>query len=187
MDGIVFCLEIIGTVAFAFSGAMVGIRKKFDLFGILMMGIITSVGGGVTRDVILNVSPPIMFEDPTYCIVAAVSSMLMFFPFVRKFLDNKFVHGMIFVAVDSLGLAAFTVAAVMFTGILGNLAAPFLVKLFRVRDPLAVGLGIGACSHAVGTAKALEMGETEGAMGGLAIGLCGIITTVLSLFFELLV
>lgn len=78
MDGIVFCLEIIGTVAFAFSGAMVGIRKKFDLFGILMMGIITSVGGGVTRDVILNVSPPVMFEHPTYCIVAAVSSMLMF-------------------------------------------------------------------------------------------------------------
>ncbi|MCI6659024.1 MAG: trimeric intracellular cation channel family protein [Eubacteriales bacterium] len=114
MDGIVFCLEIIGTVAFAFSGAMVGIRKKFDLFGILMMGIITSVGGGVTRDVILNVSPPVMFEHPTYCIVAAVSSMLMFFPFVRKFLDNKFVHGMIFVAVDSLGLAAFTVAAVMY-------------------------------------------------------------------------
>ena len=85
------------------------------------------------------------------------------------------------------GIVSITVAAVMFTGILRNLAVPFLVKLFRVRDPLAVGLGIGACSHAVGTAKALEMGETEGAMGGLAIGLCGIITTILSLFFELLV
>ena len=72
-----------------------------------------------------------------------------------------------------------TVAAVMVTGILGNLAAPFLVKLFRIHDPLAVGLGIGACSHAVGTAKALEMGETEGAMGGLAIGLCGVITAIL--------
>ena len=65
--------------------------------------------------------------------------------------------------------------------------APFLVKLFRIRDPLAVGLGIGACSHAVGTAKALEMGETEGAMGGLAIGLCGIITAVLALFVDILV
>lgn len=85
------------------------------------------------------------------------------------------------------GIVSVTVAAVMVTGILGNLTAPFLVKLFRVRDPLAVGLGIGACSHAVGTAKALEMGETEGAMGGLAIGLCGIITTILSLFFELLI
>ena len=49
---------------------------------------------------------------------------------------------------------------------------------------LAVGLGIGACSHAVGTAKALEMGETEGAMSGLAIGICGIMTSILALFFE---
>ena len=65
--------------------------------------------------------------------------------------------------------------------ILGNLAAPFLIRLFRIRDPLAVGLGIGACSHAVGTAKAMEIGETEGAMSGLAIGLCGIITTVCAL------
>ena len=85
------------------------------------------------------------------------------------------------------GIVSVTVAAVMVTGILGNLVAPFLVKLFRIRDPLAVGLGIGACSHAVGTAKALEMGETEGAMGGLAIGVCGIITAVLALFVDILV
>ena len=85
------------------------------------------------------------------------------------------------------GMVAITVAAVIVTGILGNLAAPFLVKLFRIRDPLAVGLGIGACSHAVGTAKALEMGETQGAMSGLAIGLCGILTSVAALFFKYLV
>ena len=71
------------------------------------------------------------------------------------------------------GTMAITVAAVVVTGMLGNLCAPLLVKLFRVKDPMAVGLGIGACSHAMGTAKALELGETEGAMSGLAIGLCG--------------
>ena len=81
------------------------------------------------------------------------------------------------------GIASVTVAAVIFTGILGNLTAPFLVKLFRVRDPMAAGLGIGACSHAMGTAKALEMGRTEGAMSGLAIGICGIITSLLALLF----
>ena len=80
------------------------------------------------------------------------------------------------------GTMAITVAAVVVTGMLGNLCAPLLVKLFRVKDPMAVGLGIGACSHAMGTAKALELGETEGAMSGLAIGLCGILTTVLALF-----
>ena len=85
------------------------------------------------------------------------------------------------------GIVSITVAAVIFTGILGNLTAPFLVKLFRVKDPMAAGLGIGACSHGMGTAKALEMGKTEGAMSGLAIGICGIITSVLALGFELFV
>lgn len=73
MDGIVFCLEIIGTVAFAFSGAMVGIRKKFDLFGILMMGIITSVGGGLLRDVIAG-DRPYIFTKHVYAIAAFVGA-----------------------------------------------------------------------------------------------------------------
>lgn len=85
------------------------------------------------------------------------------------------------------GTVAVTVAAVVVTGMLGNLCAPLLVKLFRVKDPMAVGLGIGACSHAMGTAKALELGETEGAMSVLAIGLCGILTTVLALLADFFV
>ncbi len=85
------------------------------------------------------------------------------------------------------GIVPITVAAVIVTGILGNLAAPFMVKLFRVKDPMAAGLGIGTCSHALGTAKALEMGETEGAMSGLAIGVCGILTALLALGFDLIV
>lgn len=85
------------------------------------------------------------------------------------------------------GTVAVTVAAVVVTGMLGNLCSPLLVKLFRVKDPMAVGLGIGACSHAMGTAKALELGETEGAMSGLAIGLCGILTTVLALLADFFV
>mgnify|MGYP000417133920 FL=1 len=85
------------------------------------------------------------------------------------------------------GTVAVTVAAVVVTGMLGNLCAPLLVKLFRVKDPMAVGLGIGACSHAMGTAKALELGETDGAMSGLAIGLCGILTTVLALLADFFV
>ena len=59
------------------------------------------------------------------------------------------------------------------------------MKLFRIKDPMAAGLGIGACSHAVGTAKAIEMGETEGALSGLAIGICGMMTAVLALSFGL--
>lgn len=84
------------------------------------------------------------------------------------------------------GIVSIAVAAVIFTGILGNLIAPLLVKLFRVKEPLAVGLGIGACAHAMGTAKALTIGETEGAMSGLAMGLCGLLTAAAALLFPLL-
>lgn len=74
-----------------------------------------------------------------------------------------------------------TVVAVIFTGILGGIFAPFLIRLLRVKDPVAAGLAIGASSHAVGTSKAVELGETEGAMSGLAIGICGIITVIFSM------
>ena len=57
-----------------------------------------------------------------------------------------------------------------------------MIRLFRIKSPVAAGLGIGACSHALGTSKALELGETEGAMSSLSMGMCGLITALLVLF-----
>lgn len=79
------------------------------------------------------------------------------------------------------GIVPVTVIAVIFTGILGSILAPYLIRLFRVKNPITAGLSIGACSHAVGTSKAIELGEIEGAMSGLAIGVCGILTVILSM------
>ena len=79
------------------------------------------------------------------------------------------------------GIVPVTVIVVIFTGILGSIMAPFLIRLFRVKNPVTAGLAIGACSHAIGTSKALELGETEGAMSGLAIGVCGILTVMISM------
>ncbi len=80
------------------------------------------------------------------------------------------------------GLVPITVVAVIITGILGSILAPWLIRIFRVKDSVAAGLAIGACSHAMGTSKAVELGETEGAMSGLSIGICGIVTVIFSLF-----
>ena len=80
------------------------------------------------------------------------------------------------------GISSVTVIAVIFTGILGNVMAPFLIRFLRIDDKVAAGLAIGASSHALGTSKAIEIGETEGAMSGLAIGICGIITVIVSAF-----
>lgn len=80
------------------------------------------------------------------------------------------------------GIPAVTVAAVIFTGILGAILAPLLVRLFRVEDPVCRGVAIGTSSHAIGTAKALELGELEGAMSGVSIGVAGISTVLIFLF-----
>ena len=59
MNGLMFYLEMAGTVAFAISGAMLAIEKRFDIFGILAMGIITAVGGGAVRDIIIGATPKV--------------------------------------------------------------------------------------------------------------------------------
>lgn len=80
------------------------------------------------------------------------------------------------------GIPSLTVAAVVITGITGAVLTPALIKLFKLREAVAIGLAIGTSSHAVGTSKAVEMGELQGAMSGLAIGVTGIFTVLLSLF-----
>ena len=68
---LVFVLELIGTVAFAVSGAIVGIKKQMDLLGVIVLGVCTAVGGGIVRDLILGITPPATFQDPVYTLTAA--------------------------------------------------------------------------------------------------------------------
>ena len=84
------------------------------------------------------------------------------------------------------GTASITMAAVISTGVLGAILAPSLAKLFRVRNKVAQGVAIGTCSHAVGTAKALEMGKLEGAMSGVAIAVAGLLTCVIAIVVQML-
>ena len=82
------------------------------------------------------------------------------------------------------GLPGLTAAAVCVTGIEGAMLAPFFAKIFHVTDPVAEGVAIGACSHAVGTSKALELGPLQGAMSSIALCVCGIITSLIAGFFA---
>lgn len=81
------------------------------------------------------------------------------------------------------GITGITVIAVLVTGIVGAVLAPVLKKLFRVKSPVAEGVAIGSCSHVVGTTKAVEIGEIQGALSSVAIGICGIMTVVLLAVF----
>ncbi|WP_409966846.1 LrgB family protein [Bengtsoniella intestinalis] len=132
------------------------------------------------------------------CVVGSVTSIasVLFFckllayePIITLSMLPKSVTTAIATAIsdDQGAITSITVAAVAISGVGGNLFAPYLSKLFRVKNPLEEGLAIGACSHALGTAKAIQLGETQGAMSGLAMGLCGVITAIFALAFPYIV
>lgn len=75
---LVYFFEIIGTIAFAWSGAMVGIRKNLDIFGVIVLGMVTAVGGGVVRDLLLGLTPPNVFLNPSYAVVAFLTGLILF-------------------------------------------------------------------------------------------------------------
>ena len=81
------------------------------------------------------------------------------------------------------GIPGLTAAAVVITGVEGAMLAPLFAKVFHITDPVAEGVAIGSCSHAIGTSKAMEIGSLQGAMSSIAICVCGIITSVLVMFF----
>lgn len=84
------------------------------------------------------------------------------------------------------GIPSITVAVIVITGITGNIAAESVLKLFRITHPVAKGVAIGTASHAMGTAKAMEIGEVEGAMSSLSIAVAGLITVALFSIFTTL-
>ena len=117
IDKYIFIIEIIGTIAFASSGAMVGIKKQMDLLGVCVLGMTTAVGGGMIRDLILGVTPPVMFQNPTYALLAIAFSVFIFcgmYFFQRQLTNNRFqeVYDKLMMIFDSLGLGLFTVVGV---------------------------------------------------------------------------
>ena len=109
MDQLIFVLEMIGTIAFAVSGVIAAKEKEMDLFGAIVLGCTTAVGGGMVRDLLLGKTPPLMFTQPVYTEVAFGTSILSFY------LEKK--HGkisaenlttLLYIA-DSVGLGIFAV------------------------------------------------------------------------------
>jgi predicted murein hydrolase (TIGR00659 family) len=90
------------------------------------------------------------------------------------------------VAEELGGITAITVAVIIVTGIFGNIIGDAVCKALKITDPVAVGLALGTSAHAIGTAKAMELGETEGAMSSLAIVTAGIITVLLANVFAMI-
>lgn len=114
--GILFFLtELLGTVSFAVSGAIIGMKKNMDIFGIVILGVVTAVGGGVMRDIALGNVPPIMFQNSVYSIVAAIAAIVVCIPGVFGLLNkNQKVFDTVMLIADTFGLGIFSVIGVRY-------------------------------------------------------------------------
>jgi uncharacterized membrane protein YeiH len=114
MELFILILEIIGTIAFASSGAMTAIERDMDILGVSMLGMTTAVGGGIIRDLILGINPPNAFRNPTNAILGIIVSIILFIIISKSkvnILGNK-TNDKLIIILDSLGLGIFTVVGV---------------------------------------------------------------------------
>lgn len=126
-------LEPIGIAAFAVSGVLVARRQCLDLYGTFVLALVTALGGGVIRDVVLGIVPPTNLVSPKLIALAAVPATLASVPALARLATAPMVHRVLplsraLVIADALGLAAFTVSGVMIA--LGNAAAPPTLAVF---------------------------------------------------------
>ncbi|MSS63404.1 trimeric intracellular cation channel family protein [Velocimicrobium porci] len=166
---ITFVLEIVGTIAFASSGAMVGIERNMDVFGVNVLGIATAVGGGMIRDLILGIAPPNMFRNPVYALVSIVTCCCLFFIVFmnEKFLSSRFrtTYDRIMMMFDAIGLGIFTAVGVntaikagfanqtfllIFVGMITGVGGGLLRDVMAGVTPYILVKHIYACASMVG-------------------------------------
>lgn len=112
---LIFIMDVIGIIAFAFSGAMIAIRKGMDIFGVNILAVTTAVGGGVVRDILIGHIPPEMFRNPSYACIAVVTANIIFlFLYMKKDVPKNWVmvYEKFLFWFDTLGLASFTMNGV---------------------------------------------------------------------------
>lgn len=185
-DVLVFVLELIGTVAFAVSGAIVGIKKQMDLFGVIVLGICTAVGGGIVRDLILGITPPVTFQNPVYTLTAAAVSVLMFLPHMRARIGrHEPVFDRLLLVMDAVGLGVFTVVGVqcayqqsedytlfllIFVGLITGVGGGVLRDVFSGERPYIFVRHFYACASIAGAIVCVGLWKRAGANLAMLLG-----------------
>lgn len=141
MEIFILCFELIGTFAFALSGAITGLQKRMDILGVCVLGLTTAVGGGITRDLILGITPPSAFRFPVFLCVALSVSILVFIPWIRRhlFANGRFFE-LLLLWTDSAGLGIFTVCGVQVAMISGHGDNAILVLFVAVLTGVGGGV-----------------------------------------------
>ena len=189
-ERLLLVVEIIGTVAFAVSGAMVGLRKGMDIFGVCILGLVTAVGGGVIRDLVLGNTPPATFQSPVYALVAVAVSLIVFLPFVRRLFDrfqNFYDH--LLLGMDSLGLGIFTVVGVrtaydaghdgffllIFVGVITGVGGGVLRDILAGQTPYIFVKHIYACASLVGAVVCVVLWGLIGGIWSMISGAASVV------------
>lgn len=184
---LIFCMELAGTIAFAASGAMVGIHCRMDIFGVCVLGVMTAVGGGMTRDVILGNVPGALVK-PVYVLAAVITALFVFIVlyFRKNVLKGRFgiVYDRIMLVMDSLGLGIFTVMGVMtgmnegygenaflltVLGTLTGVGGGLLRDMMAGQPPYIFVKHIYACSSVVGAVSCVWIYRIFGQLPAMVI------------------
>ena len=190
MDELIYALEIIGAAAFAVSGAMAALEHEADIFGVIFLAVVTALGGGVIRDLLLGVTPPKMFVSYVYLAVAAVAALVVFADaYIRreKYRKHRDKLDSINNMFDAVGLAVFTVSGMntamqqsdnvllilvlgMSTGVGGGMLRDMMInkmpKVLRKRVYAVASLLGGGVYYGL---FALGVHETIAAVSGLVV------------------
>jgi uncharacterized membrane protein YeiH len=186
INNITYIMEIIGTIAFAASGALVGIERRMDLFGVCVLGVITAVGGGMIRDVILGITPPNVFIHPSYAVVATITSCIAFIVIYikRNSIEKQITEGWLMFIMDSIGLGIFTVVGVntgithgymdntfllVFVGTITGVGGGLLRDMMAGVPPYILVKHIYACASIVGAIVCVYMNRLFGAVPSMLV------------------
>lgn len=205
MDTFIFILEMIGTVAFASSGAMMAIEKKMDIFGVNVLGATTAVGGGIMRDVILGLAPPTAFSKPVYVLISVITSTLLFAvayirpDTMRSRIKSEYYDRLMFWC-DTAGLGIFTVVGIqtasgvmqennsfffVFIGVLTGVGGGVLRDIMAGETPYILVKHIYACAAIAGGIVCVVSRAALGGAAGIVLGLAAtVVLRVLAAHFR---
>ena len=201
METVLFVLEIVGTLAFAVSGAFVGVRRDMDVFGVIILGLTTAVGGGVIRDLILGLTPPRTFQHPIYAMIAVAASVAVFLIARRGFTEKTTgPYSVVMLIMDSLGLGAFTVSAIgtaleqgveynafllVFTGVVTGVGGGVLRDVMAGQTPYIFLKHVYASASLLGAVLCVIMMPLTGDAWAIALGMTvTVVIRLLSAYFR---
>lgn len=193
MDSVFFVFEIIGVIAFALSGAMIAIKSEMDILGVCVLGVTTSVGGGIIRDLLLGNVPPAMLLNPLPALIAVAVSIFIFLPGIQHFLIHKKpkLYSTLLLVADSIGLGVFTVMGVnicyssaespnlfmsVFLGVITGVGGGVLRDVMSRNKPYIFVKHFYACASIAGALLCALLHPHTGRMVSTVLGMLLIIT-----------